>query len=125
MITLTVIMAFLKKALSSAVAFCRRAWVILNMQKWETVVVVGCVFLVLVLAFSYCDKKKKDVEIEDTKETITIIQNEKDARIKKEFTSIDERKAADDAKVAEAQKRTPAKKNVTAKELEEKARGKK
>ena len=124
MITLTVIMAFLRKALSSAIAFCRQAWVIIKMQKWETLVMVGCVFLVLVVAFSYCDKKKP-VEIRDTREAITIIQNEKDARIKKEFTSIDERKAKDDAKVAEAQKRTPAKKNVTAKELEEKARGKK
>lgn len=124
MITLTVILAFLKKAYSVSVAFLREVWKVIGMQRWEVLVVVGCIILVLLVAFSYCDKQKP-VEIRDTRGTITVIQSESDEKIKERFEKIDKQRMLDDAKIREAQRTPTPKKNVTAQELEEKARGKK
>lgn len=124
MITVTVILAFLRRVFASVSALAKEVWQVVGMRRWELVVILGLVVLALSVAFSYCDKKEP-VDIRDTRETITVIQNEKDVRIEKRMKDVDARRDEDDKKVRQAEKRPAPKRNVTAKELEEKVREKK
>jgi hypothetical protein len=124
MITVTVMLVFLKKVFSSVSTFTKEVLAVIGMRKREAIVLLGLVVLALVIAFSYCDRKKS-VDIRDTRETITIIQNDKDARIEKQMQSVDARRAEDDKRLREMEKRPSPNRDVTAKELEEKARDKK
>lgn len=79
--------------------------------------------IIVALLFTFCrEEKRPDVKIVVPHEAIEKLQTERDKKLESLLSDVDKRREALDRKVLEASKTPTPKRNVTAKELEEKAK---
>lgn len=94
-----------------------KAWAWIKARKVLVIaVVLGIVVLLLLLTGG---DDKPEIRIRETQEETEALQKKVDERIGSDFNAIDRKREEDDRKVREASNKTPPKKNVNARELEE------